>query len=102
LIAGGIKMFDRFKRDMTKYEILLYEAIENSDDFVYSTREIADMLGCGISTVFGITKNLENKKLVNVICVGYKHNDKRIPLYKYTIANKLYKRIFSFVKSVVS
>ena len=51
-------MIDSFKRDLTRLEILLYEAIQNSDEFIYSTREIAHMLGCSVPSVRRATQKL--------------------------------------------
>jgi len=74
-----------FKKNLTKLEILLYEAIENSDNFVHSAQEIADMLGCSVVSVNRAFKRLIVRDLIKLVEFGHKPLDKRVVTYKFVV-----------------
>lgn len=78
-------MKNDFKKKLTKLEILLYEAIENSDNFVHSSQEIANMLGCSVVSVNRTFKELIIKDLIKLVEFGHKPLDKRVVTYKFVV-----------------
>lgn len=74
-----------FKKNLTRLEILLYEAIEDSDNFVHSAKEIADMIGCTRAGVNRVYKSLISKGLIRLVEFGHKPLDKRIVTYKFVV-----------------
>lgn len=86
-------MLDDFKKDLLRYELLLYDAVDTDEPFIYTTREIAKMLNTSIQTVLRATKTLVDKKLIVVIRKGHKKPDKRKPLYQYITCDRWVKKI---------
>ena len=82
-------MLDDFKKDLLRYELLLYDAVNTDEPFIHTTREIAEMLRTTRETVYRATKTLVEKKLIVVISRGHKRPDKRKPLYQYITVDRL-------------
>lgn len=78
-------MKNDFKKNLTRLEILLYEAIEESDNFVHSAQEMADMIGCTRAGVNRVYKGLIIKDLIKLVEFGHKPLDKRIITYKFVV-----------------
>lgn len=74
-----------FKKNLTRLEILLYEAIEDSDNFVHSAKEMADMLGCTVASVNRTYRELIMKDLIKLVEFGHKPLDKRVVTYKFVV-----------------